>query len=320
MPDFVIESIESVTDRIRYFSLRHANGDALPSYDAGAHVQITTVEDTLRAYSLIDFTLPDNPPLSYRIAVQCEPDGQGGSEFMHSLKVGDTVQCTEPENSFSLVDDDRPVLLLAGGIGITPMISMATALHTTAKSFELHYSGRSASTMSFCDTLLQQFNQAVHLYVDDVDDRKLDLNTLFEGCSAQEQLYICGPKGMIDAARAAAEAKGFPADQIHVELFATPSTSPAIDGDDQSFEIEIQSSGQIFVVPKDKTIIDVLEAEGVDAMYDCQRGDCGICQTTVIAGDIDHRDVVLSSVEKARGDVMQICVSRAKSARLVLDL
>ena len=129
-------------------------------------------------------------------------------------------------------------------------------------------------------------------------------------------VYICGPKGMIDAARTAAADAGLADSQIHIELF----TSPDAQTGDTAFEVEIKDSGAVYTIPPDKTIIEVLEEEGVDLMYDCQRGDCGICQTDVIEGTPDHRDVVLSQADKDAGNVMQICVSRAKSARLVLDL
>ena len=321
MPDLVVQTIQTMTDRIRYFSVYRPDGGVLPGYTAGAHIQINTVGDSLRAYSLIDFTPPETSPTCYRFAVQLEPDGQGGSQFMHALKVGDLLHSTEPENSFSLIDDHRPVLLLAGGIGITPLISMATELHHSRKPFELHYSSRSADAMAFRNELMHHFGENglsphIYFYYDDISDRTLDLTALFSKHSSDEHVYICGPRGMIDAARACAEDEGLPASQIHVELFDTPAT----DDSDGAFEVQLKSSGEIYRVPKDKTIIDVLEAAGIDTVYDCQRGDCGICQTTVLEGEIDHRDVVLSSAERAQGDVMQICVSRAKSSRLVLDL
>jgi vanillate O-demethylase ferredoxin subunit len=129
-------------------------------------------------------------------------------------------------------------------------------------------------------------------------------------------IYLCGPKGMIDAARTAAVSEGHPEDQIHIELFTSAATAEG----DTAFEVEIADTGAVYTIPPGKTIIDVLEDEGMDLIYDCQRGDCGICQTDVISGTPDHRDVVLSDAEKASGKVMQICVSRAKSDRLVLDL
>lgn len=316
MPDFVIQTIQSVTDRIRYFTVCHPDAEPLPEYAAGAHIKVTTADQSQRAYSLIDFIPLDKPAIAYRFAVQHELEGQGGSQFMHQLNVGDTVQCTAPINSFSLLDDERPVLLLAGGIGITPLISMATELHHTGRRFDLHYSSRSAEAMAFRNELTHHFGENVHVYYDDISEKKLNLATLFSECTTQEQVYICGPKGMIDAARTHAEQAGIPAAQVHVELFDTPLSDDA----DESFEIELSSTGQVHLVPANKTIIDVLEEAGIDTMYDCQRGDCGICETTVIEGEIDHRDVVLSSAEKASGKVMQICVSRARSPRLVLDL
>jgi vanillate O-demethylase ferredoxin subunit len=230
---------------------------------------------------------------------------------MHTLGVGDRVQVAEPANDFPLAEGDAPVLLLAGGIGVTPLIAMATALQAAGRAFAFHYTGRTAARMAYRESLVKHFGAT--LYAD--DDNLLNLQDLM-GAHADHAVYICGPRPMIDAARAAAEAAGIAPADIHVELF----TAAAPVAGDAPFEVEVSSTGQVFTVPPGKTIVEVLEEGGVDVMYDCQRGDCGICQTTVLSGTPDHRDVVLSEAERASGTVMQICVSRAKSARLVLDL
>ena len=317
MLDLVVVSIEKITDRIRLFTFSSADDSPLPNYSAGAHVEFEIGEQTSRAYSLIDFKAVTEVPALYQVAVQLEPDGDGGSRFMHQLKVGNRIRATPPKNTFQLVDVEQPYLLLAGGIGITPLISMASELQRRGAEFRLHYSGRTASAMAFADTLQQQFPAQVSLYRDDVHEQRLDLHKLFENVTAR-QVYICGPIGMIEAARAEAEQAGIAASGIHVELFQT--AVPSNPATDSAFEIELAQSGGVYTVPPDKTIIEVLEAAGLDVMYDCQRGDCGICQTDVIAGDIDHRDVVLSEQERNAGKVMQICVSRAHSGRLVLDI
>lgn len=311
MPKLTVEQIEDETSAIRVFQFRAADGSPLPAYTPGAHLDFDLGATGNRSYSLIDWPGEQNPAI-YRIAVQREDAGQGGSQAMHALGVGDEVVATSPSNDFELEAGAAPVLLLAGGIGVTPLISMATALLAQGRSFAFHYAGRTEAAMGFTDALRTAMADRLTLYFDDV--KPLDMAALMAAQPANTQLYICGPKGMIEAARTAAEAAGL--SDIHVELFATPDAAD----DDASFEVEIHDTGQVFTVPEGKSIIDVLEEAGIDLMYDCQRGDCGICQTDVIAGQPDHRDVVLTEAERDSGKIMQICVSRAKSARLVLDL
>lgn len=299
---------QAVTKRISAFTLVAAEGDPLPDHRAGAHIEVQTAAGP-RAYSLIDW--PERQPDAWQIAVQREDEGDGGSRAMHALSEGDTITATAPKNDFELHPGDKPVALLAGGIGVTPLISMATELAASGRPFVFHHAGRSAGDMAYVEQLATTFGDRYHPHYDDT--APLDLNRLMAGVSGHA-LYICGPKGMIEAARAAAEAAGLT--DIHVELF----TNAAPSAGDSAFEVEIASSGQVITVAPDQTIIEAMEAAGLDPLYDCQRGDCGICQTEVIAGTPDHRDVVLSQAERDSGKVMQICVSRARSARLVLDL
>ncbi len=294
--------------------LSAADGSDLPGYTPGAHIDVEIDGIGTRSYSLIDFSTPLDSPNCYCIAVQREDDGQGGSRAMHQFEFGDVMVASTPKNDFELTTSDSPVILLAGGIGVTPLISMATLLQDTGAAFQFHYSGRNADSIAFRKVLDEQHSEQLSVYLD--DQNPLSLNALFSSADASSVVYICGPRGMIDAAREAAAANGISADNIHIELFASAETQTG----DTGFEVEIQSTGQVYEVPPGQTIIDVLEAADIDLVYDCQRGDCGICQTDVISGTPDHRDVVLSDDERASGKVMQICVSRAKTARLVLDL
>lgn len=306
-----IARIRPLTDRISEFTLTDPDGADLPAWDAGAHIRIA-VPGGDRAYSLIAWD-DVRSGAAFTIAVQREDDGTGGSRHMHALTEGDEIAVTPPKCDFP-VTPDAPAVLLAGGIGITPMISMAHALRAAGTPVTLHYAGRSRGMMAFADDLADSLGDALHIHCDD-DSSALDLDAVI-GALGAAHLYICGPRGMIDAARAKAETAGIPADCVHVELFDNAAQAAG----DTAFEVEIASSGEVITVPPDQSIIQALEAAGHDLIYDCQRGDCGICQTDVISGTPDHRDVVLSDAEKAVGKVMQICVSRAKSARLVLDL
>ncbi|MEM8740778.1 MAG: PDR/VanB family oxidoreductase [Pseudomonadota bacterium] len=301
-----VAGIHDETDRIRVFELECP---ARPAHEAGAHIDVALAPGS-RSYSLIDWP----GQTGWRIAVQCEDAGQGGSQAMHALALGDALTALGPKNDFPLAEHAGPALLLAGGIGITPLISHATALQAAGRPFAIHYTTRSRSAAAFIDPLQAAFGAALTLHHD--DETPLDLPALMGVQSPDTHLYLCGPRGMIDAARAAFIAAGLPESQLHIELFETTQPQEG----DQPFEVEVADTGDVFTIPPGKTIIEVLEAAGHDLIYDCQRGDCGICQTDVIAGEPDHRDVVLSEAERASGKLIQICVSRAKSARLVLDL
>ena len=310
--ELVIDSLRDLTDRIREITLRAADGATLPPHEPGAHVDFDLGTLGSRSYSLIDW--PGDADDMLRIAVQREPEGQGGSMKMHEFALGDRLTVAAPKSDFPLHDHAGPALLLAGGIGVTPIVSLATALTAAGRAFDLHYTTRSKGVMAYEVELAAAFGAAVTFHHDDMVP--LSLPALFGGIDPATHLYVCGPKPMIEAARAAANAAGLPDAQIHFELFATPQAEEG----DTAFEVEVASTGEVFVIPPGKTIIEVLEEGGMDLMYDCQRGDCGICQTDVISGIPDHRDVVLSDAEKAEGKLIQICVSRAKSPRLVLDL
>ncbi len=309
--ELILENVVAETEHIRVFTFCAASHSVLPDYSAGAHIEFDLGDVGTRSYSLIDW--PDASP-HYTVAVQVEQEGEGGSRSMHALAMGQIVETSVPQNNFALRDGDEPVLLLAGGIGITPMISMATALQGQARPFQLHYTARDASRMGFADSLTAAFGDAVTLYLDDTNP--CELSTLMQAQFPATRVYLCGPRGMIDAARSAALNAGLSEESIHIELFSTPDSQEG----DSAFEVEISSTGQVVNVAADQTIIEALESAGIDVMYDCRRGDCGICQCDVISGIPDHRDVVLSDAERAAGNVMQICVSRAKSARLVIDV
>jgi len=311
-----VTSARLLTDAVRELVFVRVDDGGLEAYTPGAHVKFQLPAGE-RSYSLIDFepVSTASGPGKYRFAVQLEAQGTGGSRYMHDLAPGDEVLVSPPGNDFPLVPN-APALLIAGGIGITPMISMATALAHAGTPFRFHYAGRTSAAMAYRQELEQAFGEDLNLHFDDHPDTALNLQQLAASVGADEHVYVCGPKGMIEAVKSAMEAAGVAPERIHFELF----TSAAAQTGDAAFEVEVHATGEVFQVPPGKTIIEVLEAGGVDLIHDCLRGDCGICKTDIIDGIPDHRDVVLSDSEKAEGKVMQICVSRAKSARLVLDL
>lgn len=310
---------EPVTARIRSVVLVAEDGSTLPGYTAGAHIRVQLPAGGERHYSLINTDAATDTTQgvpSYRLGILLEEASAGGSRYMHDLAVGDVIAAAPPKNDFSVAAHDGPAILIAGGIGVTPIIAMAAELQRADRPFEFHYSGRSRTLMAFVDDIAEACGDALRVYCDDEDGNCIDLDHLTKSLAKDAHIYVCGPRGMIEAVRERALAQGFTRERIHFELFERVEEQAG----DRPFEVEISSTGQVFTVPPGKTIIEVLEEGGIDLIYDCQRGDCGICQTTVIEGIPDHRDVILTDDERASNDVMQICVSRALSPKLVLDL
>lgn len=310
---FRVAEIRDETPRIRRIVLECDTG-APPGWEAGAHVRVALPEGGDRPYSLL--ALPGLGAGRYALGVLREAQSAGGSVHMHGLTVGDAVRTGAPVNQFPLLPGGAGVALVAGGIGITPILSMAAALADAGRPFHLHYFGRAEGELAFLPELREICGERLSLGYDSVSGPP-DLGAVLDPLSPEAALYICGPAGMIEAMKLAWAASGRPPEALHYELFT--ATPPPAAGD-AAFEVEVKSSGQVVTVAPGQSIIEALEEAGIDVVYDCQRGDCGICQTGVIDGVPDHRDVVLSDEEKASNKVMQICVSRAKSPRLVLDL
>ncbi len=309
---------------IRQFRLRADDGRALPGFTAGAHIRVqVTLADgrsDWRHYSLVNFATErnaTNAPTEYVIAVRKEAEGRGGSRFMHeTLQEGALLTIEPPKNDFPLHGGPGGSVLLAGGIGITPMASMAARRRAEGAPVRLHYAGRSRELMAFLPELQALLGDDLQLHTDDTAGAPLAIDALLDGCAEGEHLYVCGPKPMLDAVLARTEARGWDRERVHFELF----TEPVVEEGDQPFEVELAQSGQRFTVPAGQSILDCLIEHGCDPMFDCKRGECGVCTTAVLEGEIDHRDYVLSAREKAEGNVMQICISRARGPRLVLDI
>jgi ferredoxin-NADP reductase len=311
---FVVSKIVAETPSVRSLVLEATSGASLPAWRPGAHIRLKLPNGTDRPYSLVDLAAW-RTGRHYVLGVRREPDSAGGSQFVHALREGDRVEASAPINRFELQDGAGEVLLLAGGIGITPILSMAAACAGSGRPFKLRYLGSTQGELAFLDELQAICGERLAIHYDDGPSGRPDFAALIAGTARETEIYVCGPTGMIDAVKAAAGAARHPPERLFYELF-TPTPAAG----DASFEVEVKSTGQVVTVGADQSIIDALTAAGVDVVYDCRRGDCGICQTGVLAGAPDHRDVVLSEEEKASNKVMQICVSRSKSPRLVLDL
>ncbi|MGE8152553.1 PDR/VanB family oxidoreductase [Pseudomonas vancouverensis] len=307
-----VEHIELLTPRIRRLLLVSSDARPLPGFTAGAHLELHVPGSRVqrRAYSLVN--LPDE--YHYEIAVQLEETSTGGSRWVHALRVGDELQAEAPRNHFPLHEDTEHALLIAGGIGITPMLGMARSLQAAGKPFTLHYAGRDAAHMAYLPEARTCLDS--HCWISGGDPQKrFPAATILKAPKPGLHLYICGPTAMLNSVLACARELGWAEDHLHYELF-----SGALEmAGDQGFEVHLRESGVTLQVAAGQSVLDAMLEAGLDPMFDCRRGDCGVCVTQVIDGQADHRDICLSERERASGSFCT-CVSRARSALLVLDL
>ena len=297
------------------FELRDPGGGPLPPFSAGAHIDVTAPSGMVRQYSLC------NAPRErhrYQIAVLRDPASRGGSRsLVEELEEGMRVVAGAPRNHFAL-RPSRHALLLAGGIGVTPLLAMAEQLNGAGAVFSLHYCARSREHAAFVERIRDSFGPQATLHFDDgAPAQRLDLDCLPQRPDPHTHLYICGPAGFIAVVRGAAAEHGWPAAQVHVEHFAPSTVQRAPAG---SFEVRIASSGQRVVVAPGCSVADALLGAGVALPVACGEGVCGSCITRVLEGVPDHRDDFFSEEERARNDRFMPCCSRSHSPLLVLDL
>jgi vanillate O-demethylase ferredoxin subunit len=313
--ELVVARKRSEARDVASFELRRADGGELPPFTAGAHIDVTAPNGLVRQYSLC------NAPSErhrYQIAVLRDPASRGGSRaLVDGLDEGARVLVGAPRNHFALVPA-RHTLLLAGGIGVTPLLSMAEALHADGAAFSLHYCARSRERAAFIERIGASFGPQATIHLDDgAAAQRLDLDSLLQRPDPDTHIYICGPSGFIAVARGAAVEHGWSAAQVHVEHFAAPVVQRApADG----FEVRIASSGKLVYVAPECSVADALAGEGIALPVSCGEGVCGSCITRVLEGVPDHRDEFFSEDEKARNDRFMPCCSRALSPVLVLDL
>lgn len=294
-----------------------ADGKALPAFSAGSHVDVQLPNGITRQYSLCN-----DPQETHRylIGVLRDPASRGGSLAVHErVKEGDVLTISAPRNHFGLAHEAKKSLLLAGGIGVTPILCMAERLAITGGEFRMHYATRSPVRTAFRERIAASgFADRVQFHFDDGDAaQKLDLQKLLARPEAGTHLYVCGPKGFMDAVLGTARAAGWPEAQLHYEFFGA---EVARSDSDASFEIRLASSGRIVMVPKDKTVTKALAEAGVEILMSCEQGVCGTCLTRVLEGVPDHKDSYLTPEEQAANDQFLPCCSRSKTPQLVLDL
>lgn len=318
--EVVVDRVIDTAVDIRLLELVDPRGAALAPFSAGSHIDVHLGDALVRQYSLCN---DPEETHRYQLGVLRTPAGRGGSAAVHRLRAGDRVRISAPRNHFPLVHGAAHSVLLAGGIGITPLLCMAERLARSGASFALHYAARSRDRAAFLERIASSaFADRVTLHFDDgPPEQRLRFETVLAGgVGPDHHLYVCGPPGFIDAALAAASAQGWPSAQTHTEFFEARALPAAAAGGDQPFELLLASTGKVIPVAADQTAAEALHAAGVPLPMSCEQGICGTCAVRVLEGEPEHRDLYMSDEEHAQNTVFTPCCSRSRSARLVLDL
>lgn len=327
----MVRALRQLTPRIREYVLGRSDGAPLPAYEAGAHIELyfsVDGEPAVRHYSLVGGVASQSDgPGVYRVAVRHSGRSRG-SAFMHEhLALGSTLRISHPKNNFAL-NSFAPgrhgckTLLVAGGIGITPIVAMLRSLVHLQRDFEVLYVGRSEVEMAYLQDVQHLANQAgkrLHVHFSIQKNSRFDLHALLAVQPAKPVptcIYVCGPASLVQSTRAAAAALEWEAGRVVSELF-----TPAPTGDETPFELRLEKSGLTLQVGQHTSILEAMAAAGLQPLFDCRRGECGVCPLPVLAFDgmLHHRDAYLSDEEKALGDTLCICVSRVCGSRLVLN-
>lgn len=307
--EVVVRSVQPLADDVVELQLARSDGRPLPPWTPGAHIDLILRDDLVRQYSLCG---DPGQPGTYTIAVLKTPDSRGGSLAVHALTEGDKLRIRGPRNHFGLATSASYVFI-AGGIGITPILPMIQEAVASGADWSLHYGGRSRGSMAYLDRISSYGDRVTIVPQDEAG--MLDLGAILGTPRPGTLVYCCGPEGLLGAVEN--RCADWPKGALHVERF----TAKAVDtvGADAAFELVLQRSGITLIVPPDKPVVQVMREAGVPVLVSCQQGICGTCETPVLAGEVDHRDSVLDDDEKAANDCMMVCVSRCKSAQLVLD-
>lgn len=321
--DSQVVGVSQLTSRVKEYLLAPVNGQALPRYEPGSHIELhlssCELGDFVRHYSLVGGrSLELDGSGLYRIAVQRE-DRSAGSDFIHrSLQEGSQLRISVPRNNFLLGRNDTRSLLIAGGIGITPIYSMLRSLVRRNKNFDFVYSGRIAEQMAYLSEAMELAGGRGRVHISGADGKSvLDLYTLLQQQSDETTVYVCGPAGMVNATHKAASDLGWADGRVRSELFSVANSL-----EDAPFEVKLARSGHSIMVGQNTSILDALSSAGINLLYDCRRGECGLCPLPVLEADgpIDHRDRYLSEEERSAGNTMCLCVSRIKGKSLTLDI
>lgn len=309
----VVAAKQLVANDIVAIELRSPDGSRLPAWQPGAHIELrfeTAGAQLRRQYSLCGD--PDGPV--WRIAVLREQAGRGGSAYLHdAVNVGDVLSFDGPRNHFELKPSNH-YLFVAGGIGITPILPMVRSVAGRGESWELVYCARTEDRVAFADDLTAFPSENVTIHIDERDGL-LDIDQIVAGRDSDTSVYACGPVGLLHAVESRADAATW---RYYFEQFVP--NEPVDPSTNRAFEVVLGSTNVRYLVVPDVSILDVLNAHGHEIPFSCHEGTCGTCETGVLEGIPDHRDSVLSREEQAENDCMMLCVSRAKTPHIVLDL
>lgn len=312
-----VAKITQEADGIRSFLLAKSGLFKLPAYSPGAHIDVHCGEGIIRQYSLCG---DPNDRRHFTIAVKQGEPSRGGSDLMHDVvREGDRLEIGSPRNNFPLDESADHIVLLAAGIGITPIIAMADRLNSLGRSFQLHYFSRSSDHTAFRNRLITGTYASKVAFHEglDVENTGQQLRKILKNYAKGNQVYMCGPGPFMDAAENMA-LENWPKDAINLERFAA---NPALSGaPTHAFTVELTKSALSFPVGADETILDVLDANGVNAAFSCEQGVCGTCVTDIVDGEADHRDSFLTEKQKQANKQMCICVSRAQGEKITIDL
>ncbi len=309
-----VTDVVEVNELVKRFKFERIDGELMPTFSGGAHTVVSMNDNgtpRLNPYSLMSSPLDRS---AYTISVRRDDEGRGGSLFMHNyVKKGMEMTISNPVNLFSLDLRARKHLMIAGGIGITPFLSQIAQLDSSNGNFELHYAVRTKALGSYVNELTAQHPNNVHVYYDDQKEM-IDLESLLNGQPLGTHLYVCGPKGMIEWIRKSAKEAGWPRETVHYEEFLAPEPG-------KPFEVKLAISNKVIQVGETQSLLEAIEAAGVDAPYLCRGGACGMCETEVIGydGKFIHNDHWLEENEHKSGKKIMPCVSRFEGKTLVLD-
>lgn len=311
-----IKRISYEAESINSYELVSPSGDDLTPFTAGSHIDLHLSNGMIRSYSLVN---DQSERRRYVIAVNKDAASRGGSSFVHdTLRAGDVITISRPRNNFTLQENANHSVLVAGGIGITPLLSMIRRLETLGRSWELFYAARTCRAAAFLEelkSLRPEPSSSLHVNFDgEPSGSMLDLASIVSTTPPGAHLYCCGPVPMIEAFEAATRDR--PTEQVHVEYFKAKEKPAAAGG----FEVRLARSNRTVKVEAGKTILDALLDAGMAANYACTEGVCGTCETRVLEGIPDHRDLFLGKEEQAANKTMMICCSGSKSSTLVLDI
>jgi ferredoxin-NADP reductase len=302
---------ETLADGVVRLTLRTADGADFPLWSPGAHIDVSLPGGIIRQYSLCGERADRS---QVQVAILNEPKSRGGSKYIHeSLEEGADLWIRGPRNHFEFVSAPT-VIFIAGGIGITPIIPMLAQAQQLGVDWHLYYGGRTEKSMAFTDELVATYGERVTLWPED-QKGLIDLPAILGTPAERTKIYACGPGPLLNAVEE--RAKPWPARTLYTERFVAKDLGSVTNG---AFEIELTLAGRTLTVPADKTILETIEDAGISVLSSCQEGTCGTCETTIVEGEADHRDSLLTDEEKESNESLFICVSRAKSARLVLEI